>query len=102
MGQTIGIVDYSRVDDVLMVNADRSFSGQDGETYSAAPENPATFPGQLAVRLFEVDPEINHIYVMSNTVALRRKGGWDDSSTSKATHTISSFFRFYPDARSPF
>lgn len=98
MGQTIGIVDQSQVDDVLMVNADRSFSGQDGETYSSAPDNPTTFPGQLAVRLFEADPSINHIYVMSNTVALRRTGGWDDASTSTATDTISSFFRFYPDS----
>ncbi|MFN2485649.1 MAG: hypothetical protein ABR609_03400 [Acidimicrobiia bacterium] len=97
MGQMIGIIDHSEVDDVLMVNADRSFSGQDGETYSTAPENPATFPGQLAVRLFEVDPAINHIYVMSNTVALRRTGGWDESSISQSTDAISTFFRFYPD-----
>ncbi|CAN5301670.1 hypothetical protein BH18ACT5_BH18ACT5_00120 [soil metagenome] len=95
MGQTIGIVDHSVVDDVLMVNADRSFSGQDGEVYSSAPENPVTFPGQLAVRLFEQDPTIDHVYVMSNTVALRRPGGWNDSSTTTATDTIANFFRFY-------
>ncbi|MGI8517675.1 MAG: hypothetical protein ACR2ME_04955 [Acidimicrobiia bacterium] len=98
MGQTIGIRDQSRVADVLMVNADRSFSGQDGEAYSSAPAEPTTFPGQLAVRLFEVDSSINHVYVMSNTVALRRTGGWDDAAASTATDTITNFFKFYPDA----
>lgn len=98
MGQTIGIIDHSQIDDVLMVNADRSFSGQDGEAFISAPESPTTFPGQLAAKLFETDSSINHIYVMSNTVALRRSSGWDDSSTAAATEAISSFFRFYPDS----
>ncbi len=98
MGQTIGIRDQSRIADVLMVNADRSFSGQDGEAYSSAPAEPTTFPGQLAARLFEVDSSIDHVYVMSNTVSLRRNGGWDDASATTVTNTITDFFKFYPNS----
>jgi hypothetical protein len=95
VGQTIAISDHAQVGDVLMISADRSFSGQDGEAYAAKPDNPNTFPGQLAARLFEADGAIDHVYVMSNTVALRRSGGWDDAALASATETITNFFRFY-------
>lgn len=98
MGQTIDITDRSQVGDVLMVTADRSFSGQDGEAFSAAPSDPETFPGRLAARLFEVDSAIDHVYIMSNTVAMRREGGWDGPATATAADTIANFFVFYADA----
>jgi len=97
MGQTVEITDRTSLGDVLLVSADRSFTGQDGEVFSSAPIEPTTFPGQLAVRLFETDEALDHVYVMSNTVSLRRRGGWDDASTDRATDTISRFFRFYPE-----
>ena len=97
MGQTIQIRDTDVVDDVLLVSTDRSFTGQDGESYG--PGDPigsdAIFPAQLAGRLFESDPSIDHVYVMSNALSIRRKGGWDDSSVGAAREVVGSFFRFY-------
>ena len=99
MGQTIQISNSIEDDQVLMVSTDRSLSGQDGEAYtgpvSAAAVN--TFPARLAIRIFEAESSIDHVYVMSNTVSIRRRGGWDVESKEKALETISEFFRFYRD-----
>jgi hypothetical protein len=97
MGQTIQIWDTDVVGDVLLVSTDRSFTGQDGESYGR--EDPvgsdAIFPARLAGRLFESDPSIDHVYVMSNVISLRRQGGWDDASTGAAREVVGSFFLFY-------
>jgi hypothetical protein len=62
MGQTIQIWDANVVADMLLVSTDRSLTGQDGETYT--PDDPtsseAIFPVQLASRLFQADPSIDH------------------------------------------
>ncbi len=80
MGQTIQIRDADVVGDVLLVSTDRSFTGQDGESlHPRRPIGPgAIFPAQLAARLFESDPSIDHVYVMSNVLSIRRSEGWDD------------------------
>ena len=97
MGQTIQIWDTDVVDDILLVSTDRSFTGQDGESYG--PGDPigsdAIFPAQLAGRLFESDPSIDHVYLMSNVLSMRRTGGWDDSSVGAAREVVGSFFLFY-------
>ena len=100
MGQTIQIRDTDVVDDVLLVSTDRSFTGQDGETYRPTDEigADAIFPARLAARLFESDPSIDHVYVMSNVISARRKGGWDDSMVGSASETVAAFFRFYEAA----
>jgi hypothetical protein len=40
---------------------------------------------------------IDHVYVMSNAVSMRRPVGWDSESTTSAENVISGFFRFYKD-----
>ena len=112
MGQTIQIWDANVVADVLLVSTDRSFTGQDGETYRPnAPTanvpmatvpgdgdpvgSDAIFPAQLAARLFQSDPSIDHVYVMSNVLSIRRPGGWDDGSVASARDVVASFFLFY-------
>ena len=102
MGQTIQIWDASVVADVLLVSTDRSFTGQDGETYRPGspiegdPVAPgAIFPAQLATRLFQSDPAIDHVYVMSNVLSIRRRDGWDDGSVASIRDLVASFFLFY-------
>jgi hypothetical protein len=97
MGQTIQIWDTTVVGDVLIVSTDRSLTGQDGETYvpGDAIGADAIFPAQLAGRLFEADPSIDHVYVMSNVLSIRRREGWDDSSVASARDLVASFFLFY-------
>jgi hypothetical protein len=97
VGQTIEILGTAMVDAVLVVDTDRTLGGQDGEAFSG-PEQAATsstFPARLAARLFEADPEIDHVFVLSNTVTVRRPSGWDDASVDGTAGTVSRFFRVY-------
>jgi hypothetical protein len=117
MGQTIQIWDANVVADMLLVSTDRSLTGQDGETYrpntptDGTPTNgdpvatDAIFPAQLAERLFQSDSSIDHVYVMSNVLSIRRPGGWDDASVASTRDVVASFFLFYgaqpPDSEVP-
>ena len=97
MGQTVEILDADVVGDVLMLSTDRSFTGQDGEHYFPGDtiREDDIFPARLAGRLLESDPSIDHVYVMSNVLSIRRPGGWDDPAVTAARDVVSSFFRFY-------
>lgn len=85
------------VGDVLIVDADRSITGQDGEIYNGveAARRGTTFSAALAVRLFEDVAGVDHVYVMSNTVSIRRPSGWDAADVDAASEIVSDFFRFY-------
>lgn len=97
MGQTIEINKTDVVEHVLVIDTDRSLAGQDGEAFSGveAARLRTTFPAQLAVRLFEADQGVDHVFVMSNTVSVRRPTGWNDAAVETAARTVSEFFRFY-------
>lgn len=99
VGQIIEIDEAIQLGDVLAVSTDRSLTGQDGESYerSNPTDNNSIFPAKLAGRLFEADPKINHVYVMSNTLSIRRPGGWDEVSIDNARQVIANFFRFYTE-----
>jgi hypothetical protein len=99
MGQTIQITETVEVGDILLVTTDRTLTGQDGESYTGPVSAGAveTFAAKLAVRLFEADASIDYVYVMSNALSIRRRGGWTAETTDKASETVAAFFRFYPD-----
>lgn len=96
MGQTIN-VESNPLDGVCVFGTDRSITGQDGAGF-ASPEEAAAatgFPATLATRLFESDAAIDHVYVASNDVIVRRAEGWSDDSVAAASSAISDLFRFY-------
>lgn len=99
MGQTIQINSTTPVGRVLVVDADRSLTGQDGESFTGrqTASNIDSFAAQLAVRLFESDDEIDYIHVMSNAVSIRRRSDWSDAATDGAVQVVGEFFRVYPD-----
>lgn len=99
MGQTIEIAGTAVIDHVLVVDTDRSLAGQDGMAFSGVETArlSGTFPARLAVRLFEGDSAIDHVYVMSNAVSIRRPLGWSEDQIARAVRIIAEFFRFYPD-----
>ena len=72
MGQPIK-VSVTNADDVLLIDADRSITGQDGSAYGSAAEAKADqrFPGVLAARLFASDPAIDHVFIASNQIVCR-------------------------------
>ncbi len=98
MGQTIEIHHTRRIGDVLVIDTDRSLTGQDGEAYSPGyTTGSATFPARLAERLFEADGAIDRVHVMSNAVTIRRTGGWTEGAAQAAAETVADFFVFYHD-----
>lgn len=98
MGQTIQINKTAIIDRVLVIDTDRSLAGQDGEGFSGkeAARHGDTFPARLASRLFETDEGIDHVFVMSNTVSVRRLPSWTEETQARAVAIVSDFFRFYP------
>jgi hypothetical protein len=98
VGQTIQINKTAVIDEVLVVDTDRSLTGQDGEAFSGreSARSQSTVPARLAVHLFDSDPAIDHVFVMSNTVSVRRLPAWSSPDVDSAVGVIAAFFRFYP------
>lgn len=96
MGQPI-TVDSKPWDTVCVFTTDRSITGQDGDGYDSAEaaESSAEFSARLAARLFALDGEIDHVYVASNDVVVRRSVAWDEASVAAATTTIENLFLHY-------
>ncbi len=95
MGQQIEVTS-AVIDDIAMFDTDRTITGQDGDSFDAAQASEATsIPGNLATRLFEQVAGIDHVFVASNQVVVRRPHGWDDHVIGTATRAISDFFLFY-------
>lgn len=83
--------------EVLLLDTNRSFTGQDGQAIS--PESPGSgVPGLLARRIFELGLGIDHVYVLQNQVTLRRPTGWDEEVRREVVETTRYFLRHYPDA----
>lgn len=97
MGQDVAIKDTVTMGDVLVIDTDRSFTGQDGHVITLDSERHGV-PGILADRLFALDLGIDYIYVLQNTVTVRRPGGWDEDSAGAVTDIAGSFLRYYPDS----
>jgi hypothetical protein len=96
MGQDVVIKETVTMGDVLVVDTDRSFTGQDGHTITLDSPRHGV-PGRLADRLFALDLEIDYVFVLQNTVAIRRPGGWDEETAGVVTDVTASFLRYYPD-----
>lgn len=98
MGQSI-TVEAKDFDGFCVFSTDRSISGQNGSTFAsaAAAEDDESFPAVLAQRLFAADEGIDHVYVASNDVVVRRSSSWDDDQVSAASEVIENLFRYYPD-----
>jgi hypothetical protein len=96
MGQLIRVATVP-MGDLAVFDTDRSITGQDGHEYGSLEEARAgqTFPSELAVRLFEADEEVRHVYVLSNQVVVRRFGRWKEEALEGAAEVIRTFFVFY-------
>jgi hypothetical protein len=97
VGQTIEVA-AEVLGEIALFSTDRSITGQDGAGYTRDEDvvRP-TFPAQLAARLFAADPQIDHVYVASNQVVVRRPGAWTEDTAAAAATVIAEFFRYYRD-----
>jgi hypothetical protein len=99
MGQNVEIKDSVTLGEVLVIDTDRSFTGQDGHTITPGSAGHGV-PGKLAGRLFDLDLGVDHVYILQNTVTVRRDTQWDDDSASAVAEATASFLRHYPDEAS--
>jgi len=100
MGQTIEVKSVV-LGGIALFDTDRSITGQDGhrfESRSATQDDPTT-AGRLAAELFGSDLAIDHVFVQSNQVTVRRTDGWSDESADNSAAVIRDFFVFYDENR---
>jgi hypothetical protein len=82
--------------DILIVDTDRSFTGQDGQVITPGLDGTGV-PGLLARRLYDMDPGIDHVFVLQNTVTVRRAGNWDEDSAGAVLRVTESVLRYYEE-----
>jgi ferredoxin--NADP+ reductase len=80
---------------VALFSTDRSITGQDGVGFVPGAMRDDGPPAELARRLFEADSSIDHVYVLSNTVSIRRREAWDDDSLDDVSGVIRGLFIHY-------
>jgi hypothetical protein len=96
MGQDVRIKDVVTLGDVVIIDTDRSFTGQDGQVIT--PEQPGTgVPGLLAERLYALALGIDHVFIQQNAVTVRRPAGWDAALADVVAAVTGSFLRFYDE-----
>ena len=100
MGQTIE-VKSTQIGDVALFDTDRSLTGQDSYSFAGTSDGDDP-PALLANRLFDSDPSLLHVHVLSNTVSIERDGGWDDASLTAARSVIANLFVFYDEPADPY
>jgi len=79
---------------ILLVDTDRSFTGQDGQNITTDQPGHAV-PGLLAERLFDLGIGVDHIHILQNTVSVRRDQDWDAEAESATLAVVEDFLRFY-------
>ncbi len=96
MGQSIE-VQSKPWETVCVFTTDRSITGQDGAGFGSEEDAEAagSFAGRLAQRLLASDEAIDHVYVASNDVIVRRTDSWSSETVAVATTTIKNLFLHY-------
>lgn len=100
MGQPIEVAEPTVLDAVAVFDTDRTLSGQDGESFTPGTAAADTFPAELARRMFAADAAADHVFVYSNTISVRRKGGWDEEVLVATHRLLTDFFVFYDENKS--
>ena len=94
MGQRIEVT-ATPVEDVALFSTDRSVTGQDGLEFESRPEADGP-PAVLAQRLFDQVEGVDHVFVLSNMVTVRRSTPWDEEALEEASEVIAELFVHYP------
>lgn len=97
MGQLITVTAMS-LGETAVFSLDRSLTGQDGVGFAIRPADTSTPPALLAGRLFDSDPGIGSVHVLSNMVTVTRTDGWSDQGLEQARTIIANLFIFYAEA----
>lgn len=96
MGQLID-VKARIIGEVAVFDLDRSLTGQQIEAFTepSTDDSPA---GLLTRRLWELDDSIASVQILSNTVTVSRRGGWDGKTLSTVEDVLANLFVHYRSA----
>ncbi len=94
MGQTVEVRDTKTFGENLLIDTDRSFTGQDGQEITPGQPGSAV-PGLLAGELFGLGIGIDHVFVLQNAISVRRPTGWDSDSIDQVKEITTGFLRHY-------
>jgi hypothetical protein len=94
MGQSVVVNRAVEIGDLLIIDTDRSFTGQDGVAVTRESPGEAV-PGRLSRQLFELDPGIDHVFVLQNSITVRRHGGWDEEGRNDVVSVVEGFLLYY-------
>jgi ferredoxin--NADP+ reductase len=93
MGQKIS-VSAIPIGNIALFDLDRSLTGQDGMTFTSPPEGNMP-PSILARRLWDTDGELESVYVLSNSVTVRRGSDWTTDAVETASEVIANLFVYW-------
>ena len=96
MGQSVEIRGSSTIGEALIVDTDRSLTGQDGRAPAPDAEG-ADAPGLLAKRLYGLGLGIDRVFVLQNVVTVSRQGGWDEGAAGRVADATKTFLNFYSE-----
>lgn len=100
MGQQIEIKSSVVLGDMLVIDTNRSLTGQNGEAYTSAEDaSGSTLPAELASSLFSALDDIDHVFSASNSLSVRSKQPWGDAEVAAANATVRNFFTYWDDNR---
>ena len=96
MGQFINVTGTVAGDSAIF-EANRSLSGQDGESFDSieATVDNTTFPARLAAEIFDADGAVSSVFTGSNGIVVGREAGWSDADVTRIGAVIEEFFVFY-------
>jgi hypothetical protein len=94
MGQTVEVRATETLGENLLIDTDRSFTGQDGQEITPGSPGSAV-PGLLADELFGLGIGIDYVFVLQNTISVRRPAGWDSGSIDQVKEIAAGFLRHY-------
>lgn len=98
MGQPIQVLSKTVLDTIGMFAIDRGVTGQDGASYSPSDDTTGDYPAGLAGEVFAAGDGVEHVFVVSNQVTVRRGSDWDENSLEATAAVINGFFVFYDEA----
>lgn len=100
MGQQIEIKSSVVLGNMLVIDTNRTLTGQNGEAYASLKDAVGpTLPAELAGSLFSALGAVDHVFTASNSVSVRSTEAWNDAEVATANATVRNFFTYWDGNR---
>jgi hypothetical protein len=98
VGQQIEIKSSVVLGNMLVIDTNRTLTGQNGEAYASLDDAVGpTLPAELAGSLFSSLGDVDHVFTASNSISVRAKQAWSEPDVAIANATVRNFFTYWDD-----